>query len=136
MRIDDKVEEIERLLDELATIVPTSQDDYASDLKTRAACERYFERIVSVIVDAAFLVVKSRGIKAPEDEKAIFDALATADIITPDLARRLKEAKGMRNILAHEYGVVDDEIVFHAITEELEKDAREFVTAVRTARDN
>lgn len=136
MRIDDKIEEIERLLDELATIIPTSQDDYASDLKTRAACERYFEKIVGAIVDASFLVVKEQHITPPDEEKAVFDTLAAADIINPDLARRLKEAKGMRNILAHEYGVVDDELVFHAITEEIEKDAREFLKALQTAKDS
>ena len=39
----------------------------------------------------------------------------------------------MRNILAHEYGKIDDEIVFNAIKSELEKDANEFVSAIRSA---
>ena len=37
----------------------------------------------------------------------------------------------MRNILAHEYGEVDDEIVFNAVTEELEKDAIEFIKNIK-----
>jgi uncharacterized protein YutE (UPF0331/DUF86 family) len=37
----------------------------------------------------------------------------------------------MRNILAHDYGVVDDEIVFESITGELEKDTTEFLKNIR-----
>ena len=36
----------------------------------------------------------------------------------------------MRNILAHEYGEVDDEIVFHAIRNELTNDARAFLQSI------
>ena len=43
----------------------------------------------------------------------------------------LTEAKGMRNILAHEYGTVNDELVFHSITEEIEIDAREFIKVIK-----
>lgn len=37
----------------------------------------------------------------------------------------------MRNIIAHEYGTVNDEIVFHAITEEIERDTIEFIEVVK-----
>jgi uncharacterized protein YutE (UPF0331/DUF86 family) len=33
----------------------------------------------------------------------------------------------MRNIIAREYGKIDDEIVFHSITEELEKDVTDLI---------
>jgi len=36
----------------------------------------------------------------------------------------------MRNIIAHEYGEIDDEIVFNAITEELIKDVGEFIKGI------
>ena len=37
----------------------------------------------------------------------------------------------MRNIIAHEYGKIDDKIVFEAITEELERDVKEFIKKVK-----
>ena len=37
----------------------------------------------------------------------------------------------MRNIIAHEYGKIDDELVFNAITDELIDDMTEFITALR-----
>ena len=38
-----------------------------------------------------------------------------------------ENAKGMRNLIVHEYGKIDDEIVFEAITKELIKDANKFL---------
>ena len=37
----------------------------------------------------------------------------------------------MRNIIAHEYGKIDDEIVFGAVTEQLGKDVREFIKDIK-----
>ena len=52
-------------------------------------------------------------------------------IIPESLCKKLKEAKGMRNIIAHEYGKIDDELVFEAITEQLEKDINEFISLIK-----
>ena len=52
-------------------------------------------------------------------------------VISKDLAAKLKDAKGMRNIIAHRYGNIDDEIVFESITKELNNAAVEFLAAVR-----
>ena len=52
-------------------------------------------------------------------------------IITEKIANKLKDAKGMRNIIAHDYGSVDDEIVFESITFELIKDVNEFLREIK-----
>lgn len=131
MRINDKIDEIIRYLDELDTIVPDDLDEYRQNFKTRAACERYSEKIIEAVVDLAFLVIKERKYKIPEDDKQAFDILAKEDIISMILAENLKNAKGMRNIIAHEYGKINDEVVFHSVTEELGRDIREFIEAIK-----
>ena len=130
-RIKHKCEEIERYVEDLSGMMPRSIEEYLSDRKTRAACERYFEKIVEAVVDLALLCIKDRGLESPEEDKQAFDILASAKVIELSLAKRLKEAKGMRNILAHEYGQVDDELVFKSVTDEICRDAQEFVSAVR-----
>ncbi|MBS3155362.1 DUF86 domain-containing protein [Candidatus Woesearchaeota archaeon] len=131
-RIEDKTKEIEQYLDELLTIVPDSLDIYKNDIKIKAACERYFEKIIESIVNLTFLIIKDKNLKIPEEDKEAFDILYKEGIIKKKLADRLKEAKGMRNILAHEYGKVDDEIVFNSITFELENDIKEFLKEIKT----
>jgi uncharacterized protein YutE (UPF0331/DUF86 family) len=132
MRIKDKIEEIEKYLSELGAFMPDDFREYQRDAKTKAACERYFERIIEAAVDLAFLIIKDDRFKTPEDDKEAFDILAKEEIMTAELAERLKDAKGMRNIIAHQYGVVDDEIVFKAITEELVRDVKDFLDHVNT----
>jgi len=133
-RIKDKIKEIEKLLEEIEGIIPEKFEIYASDFKTKAACERYAEKIAESAVDLAFLIIKDKGLKIPEEEASSFDILAKEGVITADLAENLKKAKGMRNILAHEYGEIDDEIVFNAITEELVGDITEFIKNVERLR--
>ena len=130
MRIKDKIEEIETYLLELSEIVPKNLEEY-KEVKNKAACERYFEKIIEAVVDLSFLVIRGRGFKVPEEDKEAFDILSEEKIISDSLAEKLKDAKGMRNILAHEYGNIDDEIVFHSITKELQLDVGEFIGNVK-----
>jgi len=43
------------------------------------------------------------------------------------LLKKLKNLKGMRNFIIHQYEKIDDEIVFESISEQLEKDVRGFI---------
>lgn len=130
-RITDKIAEIEEYASELEGFMPNDLDKYLNDIKTKAACERYFEKITEAIVDLAFLILKDLGLKIPEDDKTAFDMLAKEKLVHHDIAEKLKNAKGMRNILAHQYGNVDDEIVFNSITKEIIKDTRMFLKGIK-----
>ena len=130
MRINDKIKGVENYLSELLEIMPRDFQEY-KDIKTKAACERYFELIIEAVVDLSFLVIKEKGLKIPEEDKQAFEILADENIITEQLSEKLKEAKGMRNLIAHEYGGIDDELVFESITQELEKDVSEFIELIK-----
>jgi len=130
-RKEEKIEEIEKYIEELGSVLPFGFNDYENDFKLRAFCERYFEKIIEAIVDLAFIIIKDKKLEIPEEDKGAFDILFREKIISSDLAEKLKKAKGMRNILAHEYGKIDDEIVFEAVTEELIYDAVEFLKRVK-----
>lgn len=130
MRANDKIKEIESYLADLSEIMPKSLEEY-KETKTKAACERYFERIIEAVVDLTFLIIKLKKLEIPEEDKAAFDILLKEGIISESLAERLKDAKSMRNILAHEYGSINDEIVFHAITEEIIRDVEELLKLLK-----
>ncbi len=130
-RIDDKIEEIERYLEELLEIVPESLEEYLKDKKSKAACERYAEKIIEAVIDLAFIYIKDNKLKIPEDEEGTFNILQKEEIISEHLAKKLKEAKGMRNFLAHQYGEVNDNIVYEAIKNELLTDIAEFIKLIR-----
>ena len=127
-RINDKINEVYKYLEQLGSIVPSSFEEYKSGIEKKAACERYVEKVVEAVTDLAFLVIKNKKFRIPEDDIDSFNILLENKIIDNDLAAKLKNAKGMRNIISHQYGKIDDEIVFDAIKEELYKDVRKFIS--------
>lgn len=131
MRATDKIKDLSRFLEELGRIVPKSVEEYRSNIEKKAACERYAEKIIEALTDLAFLTIKSKKLKMPESDTDAFNILSENKIITDELGANLKKAKGMRNIIAHEYGSIDDEIVFEAIAKELPKDAKDFIRSIK-----
>jgi uncharacterized protein YutE (UPF0331/DUF86 family) len=122
-RIKDKITEIGTFLTQLEEVImPRNYEEYSTNFKTKAASERYFEKIIEAVVDLCFLIIKDKNLTIPEDDKNAFDILQKHTIINENTTKKLKAAKGMRNILAHEYGKVDDELVFNAIHNELIND--------------
>jgi len=130
-RRGDKIVEIEEYLDKLGKFVPGSLDEYVSDEKTKAACERYFEKVVEAVVDLAFFIIKEKGLRSPESSRESFEILAENRLISKELALSLGNAKSMRNWLAHQYGKVDDGKVFDAIRNEIVGDVEKLMEAVR-----
>jgi len=131
-RIKDKINQIREYLGELEKIKPSTFEEYEKDLKAKAACERYVEKIMEAVVDLAFLVIKDKKLSLPEDDTQAFDILTNAEVIDKDLAEKLRKAKGMRNVIAHLYGEVDDEIIFKAISDQLIKDVEGFLARLKS----
>jgi len=129
-RVIDKINEISQFLEELGNIAPSSFEEYKSSIEKKAACERYVEKIVEAATDLAFLIIKDKKLRIPEDDSDAFNILLENKVIDDALATKLKNAKGMKNIISHQYGKIDDEIVFEAITQELGRDVRKFVEVV------
>ena len=130
-RINDKVIEIERYLEEIESVLPESLEEYSSDWKIRDICERHFEKIIEAVVDLGFLIIKERDLEMPKDEENVFSILKDNSLISSLLYEKLKQAKGMRNIITHQYGRIDDELVFEAVKEQLVKDVNEFIKCVK-----
>ncbi len=125
-RLTEKIGETRRFLEELESITPASFEEYAASLEKRAACERYIEKIVEAVTDIAFLIIRQKKLRMPEDDADAFNILAESKLFNHGLCKKMKEAKGMRNILAHQYGKIDDKLIFDSIANELQKDVGEF----------
>ena len=87
-RINDKIEDIEKYMLELSGIVLATYNEYINKIEKKAACERYFEKIVEAVVDLAFLLIKEKEFKTPEEDEQAFDILLTENIINKELFRK------------------------------------------------
>jgi len=133
-RIKEKIKEIEIFIQEIEEILPSSLEEYLRNFIVRGSCERYFEKIIEAVIDVSFMIIRDKKLELPNTEEHAFNILMNNKIIGENLCKKLKDAKGMRNFIVHQYGRIDDELVFHTVAWELIPDVREFINKVKSIK--
>lgn len=123
-RILAKVDKLDIYLNEFSQIAPENFDEYQKIEKKRS-CERLLQLCVECTIDICRLFVSGLRLGLPSEENDLFNKLLKKKILSEEMNALLKEMKGFRNILVHEYATVDDKLVFEAIKTKLE-DFRRF----------
>jgi uncharacterized protein YutE (UPF0331/DUF86 family) len=118
-RILAKSDELEGYLHDLRTIAPASFTVY-QQIEKKRACERLLQIAVECVIDICGLIVAGLRLGLPAEEDDIFEKLARAHILSPQMQETVRKMKGFRHILVHVYGAVDDAIVYHIVTVELD----------------
>lgn len=94
-------------LGELARPEAGDEKALAGDTVLRAAVERWLQVAIEACIDIADHVVASEGWTPPSSARAAFATLAAHGKLPVDLADRLGDAAGLRNVLVHDYVSVD-----------------------------
>jgi len=110
-RILAKLDELEGYLAELRAIAPENLKEYRRIEKKRS-CERLLQLCIECVIDMCRILVSGLRLGLPADENDLFEKLNKNGIVTPSVKRLLRQMRGFRNILLHEYASVDDELVF------------------------
>lgn len=113
-RILSKVDELDGYVDELAQIIPTDFEEYQRIEKKRS-CERLLQLCIECAIDICKLFVSGLRLGLPSEENDLFDKMVKKGILSKKMNALLREMRAFRNILVHEYAVVDDELVFKTI---------------------
>lgn len=85
---------------------------------------------IQAMLDAASHIVSDEQLGEPETNRGIIDLLERHSWVPADLAERLRNMVGFRNILVHGYDIVDLRIVESIVTGNLD-DLLTFVQAIR-----
>lgn len=128
-KIDDKITELKMFIEEFINIIPKNFNEYNSSFEKKAACERYFEKIIEGCIDLSFILIKKFKFNIPEDDIDSLKIIFENKIITKELFNKLKDAKGMRNLIVHQYGKIDNIIVFDSL-DNLIEDVNEFISQI------
>ncbi len=131
--LKEKISEIGGYLTEIEEKAPDNLENYLKSRDAQLICERLFEITIEAIIDLVFVFINEKKMNMPEDDESALDLLTEKNIISLNLAKKLREARRMRNIVAHKYGRIDSSLVFNAIREELPRDIREFLHCIRRA---
>jgi uncharacterized protein YutE (UPF0331/DUF86 family) len=114
-----QIDELEGYLRELSGIVPESFEEYLKVVEKRRASERLLQISIESAIDICNLFVSGLRLGLPAEENDLFEKLLQAGIISSEVSDILTSMKGFRNILVHEYGRIDNAIVYETITKRL-----------------
>ena len=131
-RILAKIDELNGYLQELQQITPPSFEEYKK-IEKRRACERLLQVSIESVIDICAMIVTGLRLGLPAEEDDLFEKLKEAGIITSSMKEILKRMKAFRNILVHEYGRIDDNIVYevvHSRLNDYEDFKREILQAI------
>ncbi len=118
-RILAKIDQLDTYIAELKEIAPNSFAEYQTVEKKRA-CERILQVSIEVVIDICNLLVSGLRLGLPAEEEDLFRKLLKADVISEEMSNKLREMRGFRNIIVHEYAQVDDRLVYEAVKTKLE----------------
>lgn len=102
-----KLASLERYLDDLGAHRGADPEELRDD---PYRVERLLELVIQVAVDVVAHELAERGV-TPESYRDAFVRAGRADLVPDELAGRLAEAAGLRNVLVHLYDEIDYEIV-------------------------
>lgn len=117
-RVLARLDDLDGFLRELRTIAPRNLDEYRQTEKKRA-CERLVQVAVEALIDVCALLVSGLRLGIPGEEDDLLERLTRADVFSRATAQTLGRMKGLRNLLVHEYGRINDQIVYETIRDRL-----------------
>lgn len=130
-RIRTRIEEIQkRSLSLRQELLPLGEKKLTKDEILYAAAERNVEVAIQASLDIANHIVAACGLERPKKEAGeVFFTLAKEKVIGKNLAEKLKEAAGFRNLLVHEYAKIDRHKTYINIRDDL-KDLIQFAKEI------
>ena len=127
--IEQKLESVRRCLQRIKEKCPPSADILARDLDAQDILALNLSRAVQLCVDIGAHIVAGKNVPPPATMGQTFDVLAELGIISEELALRMKNAVGFRNIAVHNYEAINWQIV-HAIATQRLGDFTDFARSV------
>ena len=113
--IKTKFVDTEKYLKKADEIISISAEELLSDLDTQLKAERLFEIISQTIIDICTHLVASLQLGVPATYSSCIDLLAKEKIVSKTLASDLIKIVKMRNIVVHQYAVIDYSILYASL---------------------
>lgn len=127
-----KVAAVRDAVDRIRLVLPPDAGTFEADRTIREVVILNLFVALQETVSLATHWLADAGLDVPGSYREIFLALVERAKVPPDLAQRLAAAAGFRNLVAHQYGVVDP-VRVHAIASKELGDLLDFCGLVSRA---
>ncbi len=112
-RIRDKLASLEKQLRNLQAKQKASLGEYKRNEDLQAIVERRLQNSIQTCIDIGMHVVTEKGSRKPETYADVFTILNEIEVIDSNLANKLEEMAGFRNVLAHDYAEIVHKKVYN-----------------------
>lgn len=125
-KFQGKVDVVDRNLRKLDGLDFSELED---DFWMQQAVKHTLQEVIEACIDIANHIIASQGFERPDEYRGYFRVLGDEGVIERDLADRLGDMAGFRNILVHRYADVDMDKVHSILRNDL-TDVEDFVAQV------
>ncbi len=94
-------------------------EDYLNNEDLQAIIERNLQVAIQCCIDIGNYIISRQRLEIPDEEVNIFIILAQNNIISKELAEKIKGMVRFRNILVHDYIDIDHEVVYNTLPNKL-----------------
>jgi uncharacterized protein YutE (UPF0331/DUF86 family) len=102
-----RLRRLEQLLAVLEEVHEQGRARLLHDVRIQLQTEHALQIAIQICIDVGIHIASERALRPPEDYRGVFASLAVAGVLDRELAERLGDATGLRNLLVHEYTTVD-----------------------------
>lgn len=114
-RVRRRLRELDRRLALLDGLHRGDREAYLADVAVQAQVERHLQLALQAAIDVALHLVADTPGRVVEGYGDAFVALGESGALPVDLARRLRAAAGLRNVLVHGYVDVEPALVWASL---------------------
>jgi uncharacterized protein YutE (UPF0331/DUF86 family) len=121
------------LLALLEGIREQGEEAFLGDVHVQLEAERALQVAIQICIDVGAHLISALGLTPPDDFRGVFTSLRQAGVLDADLAERLGDAAGLRNLLVHGYADIDHRRLWHSLG--ALDDLRQFAAAAASAAE-
>jgi len=125
--VQDRVKRLKKLSADIGSF-----SEYQSSPDHKDIAERNIQVAIEGCLDIAKIVISSKELPEPMDNKGVFTVLAEAGILSNESLKFLVPMAGTRNVLVHGYDKVEDSIIYGVIKQHL----KDFAVFLKEINEN
>lgn len=129
--IKQKIKEIEENIEIIQENLPPSIEEFKSLGLIKDGIYKKLEFSIQNVVDIFSIIYSSLNLGVPSDLDDIFEKLKDKNIFSAKTIALVQDMKGLRNILIHKYGQVNDNLVYELLSEKI-SDFEQIIQEVET----
>jgi uncharacterized protein YutE (UPF0331/DUF86 family) len=103
----EKIASVREAVARIREVLPAERDAFLADRTVREVVILNLFVALQDCMSLAAHWLSDAGLDVPQSYAQVFLRLGERGILGPDLAERLAAASGLRNLVAHRYGVLD-----------------------------